>query len=509
VNIRLPQPLRFTVGGATIVPIEAANMDDLTKQIAARYPELAARVLNGGAFGPFVTVFVDGEDARFLERDADLSKVKTIEILPAMSGGATTEAAPSVFARASKAVHGSFIDETIGIVFRGHPDTIIFAVGSPAAKALEMARTDQLVADVLSRDGVLPLGYGTTEGDDDLREIVASEARSWKIDAPVDGVIITAGALQAIDMTIRLFVQPGDLAVVESPAFANSLSALRNAGARILEVPIDDGGFDPDRARRMLAERGERAKLFLVVPNFQNPSGATMPLARRNELIALAREQGSVIVEDDPYRELRYRGEALSSLASLAPDTVVNIGSFSKTFLPGLRVGWAIAPVQTIHSLAQVKQTMDSNTSMMSQRIVVAFYRRGGVPEHLDALRAMYREKQARARAALTREFAGTGVTWNDPEGGFYFWVRLPGGLSARRLFAAALDERVAFVPGDAFTVEVDQTSNFRFSYSSPTPDRIDEGVRRLRRAFDRISSAATPSGAEAGRGDARRQSSR
>ena len=484
-NIRLPQPLRFTVGGQTTIPIEAKSLPELTKAIAATYPELAARVLDGDGFGPFVTVFVDGEDVRFLEANADLTTAKTIEILPAMSGGATTAA--GILMQAAREIHGSFIDETIGIVARAHPDTVSFAVGGPANKALEMARTEELAADVLSRDGMVPLGYGVTEGDDDLREIVAEHARVRGIEVQAASVIVTAGGLQAVDIAVRLFINPGDLAVVESPGFANALSALRNQGARILEVPVDADGLDVERAAQLLKERGERPKLFFVVPNFQNPSGVTLSLKRRHALLALARSYGAVILEDDPYRELRYRGAELDPLAALADDGVVNIGTFSKTLLPGLRVGWAIADPQVIAGMSRAKQTMDSNTGMFSQRLVVAFHRRGGVAEHLDALRALYSEKQARTRAALAREFNGTGVTWNDPEGGFYFWMTLPQGMSARRLLDVALEERVAFVPGDAFSITTDLTNTFRLSYSSPTPDRIDEGVARLRRAFDRI----------------------
>ena len=485
-NLRLPAPLRATVGGATTVPLEAATLADVARQIAARYPELAARVLRDGAFGPFVTVFVDGEDARFLAPDANVSAVRTIEILPAMSGGdATTEL--GLLDQVAREIHGSFIDETIGIVARAHPDTVSFAVGSPAPEVLRMARAEELAAEVLSRDGLAPLGYGITEGDPELREIVAATAREWGLQATADDVSITVGAIQAVDIAFRIFIRPGDLAVVESPGFANVLSGLRNHGARLLEVPVDEQGMDVDEAARLLRERGERPRLFFVVPNFQNPSGATLSLERREKLVALARSYDAVVIEDDPYRELRFRGEHLTPIAALSRDGVVSIGTFSKTFLPGVRIGWAISDAPTVRRFASAKQTMDSCTSMLNQRIVVAFHRRGGVPEHLARLRALYAEKNARARAALAEHFAGTGVSWTDPDGGFYLWVTLPRGMSSRRLLDVALEERVAFVPGDAFGVERDLSGSLRFSYSSPSPDRIEEGVVRLRRAFERV----------------------
>jgi 2-aminoadipate transaminase len=195
-----------------------------------------------------------------------------------------------------------------------------------------------------------------------------------------------------------------------------------------------------------------------------------------------------VVVEDDPYAALRYRGDDVPPLAALGGAEVVSIGTFSKTFLPGLRVGWVIAQGQVIARMSRAKQTMDSSTGTLAQRIVLEFHRRGGVDAHIGRLRELYRDKQDRARTALARELAGTGITWNDPQGGFYFWVRLPRHITARSLLDVALEEGVAFVPGDAFAIDADHTSALRFSISAPTPDRIDEGVRRLRRAFDRLA---------------------
>jgi len=205
-------------------------------------------------------------------------------------------------------------------------------------------------------------------------------------------------------------------------------------------------------------------------------------------LLALAASHDAVVVEDDPYAALRYRGDDLPPLAALGGAEVVSIGTFSKTFLPGLRVGWVIAHTDVIARMSRAKQTMDSSTGTLAQRIVLEFHRRGGADAHVGLLRELYREKQDRARAALARELAGTGIAWNDPDGGFYFWVRLPETVSARALLEVALEEGVAFVPGDAFAIDADHGNALRFSISAPTPDRIDEGVRRLRRAFDRLA---------------------
>ena len=387
-------------------------------------------------------------------------------------------------------IHGSFIDETIGIVARQTRDTVSFAVGSPSREALDLVGAADLASAVIGREGASALGYTITEGEPELREAVAHEARRRGVRAHAEEVLISAGALQGIDLLCRVYLRPGDVVVTESPAFANALSAFRNHGARVLEVPVDDEGIDVHQAARLLRSEGIRPRMFFVVPNFQNPTGETLSERRREALCALAASCGAVVVEDDPYALLRYRGHDIAPIASLAVKAdVVSVGSFSKTFLPGLRVGWVIAPRDVVSRMAAAKQTMDSSTGTLAQRMVLEFIRRGGTETHIGSLRALYREKQERAGAALAREFAGTGVRWNDPEGGFYFWVQLPGGMDARALLDVALEEGVAFVPGQAFTVERDHRSALRFSISAPTPDRIDEGVRRLRRAFDRMSA--------------------
>ena len=387
-------------------------------------------------------------------------------------------------------LHGSFIDETIGIVARQTRDTVSFAVGSPSREALDLVGAGEIASTVIAREGAAALGYTITEGEPELREAVASAARDRGVRATADEVLVSAGALQGIDLLCRVYLRRGDVVVAESPAFANALSAFRNHGAEVVEIPVDEEGMDVHHAARLLRRERIRPRMFFVVPNFQNPTGQTLSERRREALCALAASCGAVVVEDDPYALLRYRGNDVPPIASLAVKAdVVSVGSYSKTFLPGLRVGWVIAPTDVVRRMAAAKQTMDSSTGTLAQRMVLEFLRRGGADAHVDRLRDLYREKQERARVALAREFAGTGVTWNDPEGGFYFWVRLPDGMDARGLLDVALEEGVAFVPGRAFTLSHDHSSALRFSISAPTPDRIDEGVRRLRRAFDRMAS--------------------
>ena len=385
-------------------------------------------------------------------------------------------------------VHHSLIDDLLAVVVAQTRDTVSFAMGSPAPEALALVGVEELVAAVAARRGAGVYGYGVTEGEAELREIVAADARARGIPATVEHVIITGGALQAIGMLCRVLAHPGDTAVTEAPSFGNSLNTLRHAGLRLLEAPVDDDGLDVDAAAALVASSGAVPRLFLVNPTFQNPTGSTLSLARRRALVALAERSGAVIIDDDPYRELRSRGRDLPALATLAaPERVVSVGSFSKTIVPGFRVGWVVAEPRIVRRIAAVKQSIDGCASPIGQQVIAELHARGRMPAHLEALRALYAAKRDRARAALAREFAGTEVRWNDPDGGFYLWVRLPAGMDAHRLLERGLEEGVAFVPSSAFSVARELPSAIRLSYASPKLERIDEGIARLRRAFDRV----------------------
>ncbi|MDO8506524.1 MAG: PLP-dependent aminotransferase family protein [Candidatus Limnocylindria bacterium] len=388
-------------------------------------------------------------------------------------------------------VHHALIDDLLAVVVAQTRDTVSFAMGSPAPEALALVGVAELVAAVAARRGPGVFGYGVTEGEAALREVVAADARAHGLTATtVDNVMITGGALQAIGMLCRVLAHAGDAVVTEAPSFGNSLNTVRHAGLRLLEAPVDDEGLDVDAAAALIRSSGVRPRIVLVNPTFQNPTGSTLSLVRRRALVALAEEHGAVIIDDDPYRELRSRGTDLPALATLAsPQRVVSVGSFSKTIVPGFRVGWAIGEPSLVRRLAAVKQSIDGCSSPIGQQVIAEFHARGRMPAHLAQLRSLYAAKRERARAALAREFAGTDVHWNDPDGGFYLWVRLPAGMDAHRLLALGLEEGVAFVPSSAFSVGRELPSAIRLSYAHPTLPRIDEGVTRLRRAFDRLTT--------------------
>ncbi|HUG56338.1 MAG TPA: aminotransferase class I/II-fold pyridoxal phosphate-dependent enzyme, partial [Candidatus Limnocylindrales bacterium] len=281
-SVRLPATLRPTVGGRSTISLEADDLTGLERAIAREFPELAARVLQGGVFGRFIVIFVDGEDWRFLGPNPDLRSAKTVELMPAISGGSVV-ALPER-QRGRNELFGSFIDETIGIVARQTKDIVSFAVGAPAREAIDLVGAEALAADVIRREGAAALGYTMTEGEPELRELVAAQARTRGLAVDAHEVLISAGALQAIDLACRLYLRPGDLVVAESPGFANALSAFRNRGARVLEVPVDHEGLDVGEAARLLRHAGARARMFFVVPNFQNPTGVTLSERRREAL---------------------------------------------------------------------------------------------------------------------------------------------------------------------------------------------------------------------------------
>ncbi|MSQ37045.1 MAG: PLP-dependent aminotransferase family protein [Chloroflexi bacterium] len=386
-------------------------------------------------------------------------------------------------------VHHSLIDDLLAVVVAQTRDTVSFAMGSPAPEALALIGVEELVAAVAERHGPGVFGYGVTEGEAALREIVAADARARGLTATTpEHVMVTGGALQAIALLCRVLAHPGDAAVTEAPSFGNSLNTVRHAGLRLIEAPVDDDGLDVAAAATLLRAAEVRPRIVLVNPTFQNPTGSTLSLARRRALVALAEEHGAVIIDDDPYRELRSRGTEVPALATLAPpERVVSVGSFSKTIVPGFRVGWAIGEPSLVRRLAAVKQSTDGCTSPIGQQVIAEFHARGRMPAHLTALRSLYAAKREQARAALAREFAGTGVGWNDPDGGFYLWVRLPAGMDVHRLLTLGLEEGVAFVPSSAFSITRELPSAVRLSYAHPSLERIDEGIARLRRAFDRL----------------------
>jgi 2-aminoadipate transaminase len=394
------------------------------------------------------------------------------------------------FAARAAGITGSLIDSSIALLQRRQQPTISFAMGCPAAEAIPSATIAELAAGILHDSGCEVLTYGPTEGEASLRRDLLDFLAESGQAISGDRLIITAGGTQGLDLVAKLFVDPGDLVIAEQPSYTNGTAIVAGYQGRILRCSMDDAGMQVERLPALIAAAGKRPKLAYVIPNSQNPGGTTMSLARRHLLLELAERHGFLILEDDPYGLLYFDRPPPESLLSLdrGRGRVIAVHTFSKILSPGLRVGWIVAPPVAIERMIAAKQGLDTCTNPLGQRIIARFLAGGRMVQHLAILRAAYRLRRDAMLAALSESFAGLQATrWTKPDGGFFVWMELPGDISTDALFALALDEGVAFVPGSAF-LEADGPGNaMRLCFANSTPAEIAEGVRRLRRAVERM----------------------
>jgi 2-aminoadipate transaminase len=395
----------------------------------------------------------------------------------------------SRYAQRTRGIQSSAIRELLK--FTQRPEVISFAGGLPASEVFPADRFREACCKVLAEKSHVALQYGATEGYEPLREMIARHIARYGIKAKSENVLITSGSQQALDLIGKLFLNPGDRVLVEAPTYLGALQAFNVYGADYLSVPSDDDGLRSD-----LLEAPLRAgpKFMYVLPNFQNPGGTTLSESRRHELVSLADKYGIPIVEDDPYGQLRYEGEHLTPLVVLDRENlrrdqgysignVLYLSTFSKTLAPGLRLGWIVAPPEVISKLVQLKQGADLHTSTFVQMVAHEVARDNFLDEHVKLIRRVYRERRDVMLDALTQFFPAE-VTWTKPKGGLFLWVTLPAGANAQKLFEAAVRENVAFVPGDCFYAPNGHADlgrrQMRLNFSSPQPEQIKEGVRRL-----------------------------
>jgi DNA-binding transcriptional MocR family regulator len=357
-------------------------------------------------------------------------------------------------------------------------DVISLAAGMAAPELYPVEALMEIENEVMREEGRQTLQYGPTEGHYPLRESISRLMGSRGAQVAPEEVIILSGSQQGLDLVARVFLDPGDVVIVEEPTFFCALQVFRAAGARVIGVPVDKGGMRLDVLEPLLARY--TPKLIYTLPTFQNPSGTTLGLDRRRRLLDLAYRHQVPILEDDPYGELRYEGNPLPSLKALDQHGyVLYLSTFSKMLLPGLRIGWLAAPRPVIHQIALAKQLVDLHSNNPAQRIIDRYLRRNLLEAQLARARDEYRLRRDVMLHSLEK-CAPTGLAWNRPEGGIYLWCRLPDNVSSSRLLAAAAQRRVAFVPGDAFHVGGIGQEYVRLNFSLPTPDRIREGITRL-----------------------------
>lgn len=420
----------------------------------------------------------------------DVTTISDLEVLPTkgISGPAADGALP--LAERADGLIGSVIDSSTSLLAAQTHDIVRFAMGAPAPEAMPVQQFRTIYAEVLDAGSFT---YGATEGEPGLIDAIVKEyARVGEAVDP-ERIVVTSGGMQGLDLAFKLFVDPGDLVVVESPTYTNGSATALSYGAELLEVPVDDDGMQVDELERLVATTGRTPKVIYTIPNFQNPSGVTLSADRRRRLIELAHQWGSIILDDDPYHLLRFSGSELPGFAQLSPDDpqVFSVRTFSKIMAPGLRVGWVNADRRLRQLLIHAKQAMDTCTNVPNQHVITEYLNRGGLDADLTRLRESYRGRKEAMQRALT-DHLGDRVRSTDPEGGFFLWVTLQGKDSAvdvRELFEAALAEGVAFIPGTALSPSERFADAFRLCFASESPERIDEGVRRLTRALDRFGT--------------------
>ena len=384
------------------------------------------------------------------------------------------------YAHGTRAMTASEIRALFAVAAR--PEIVSLAGGMPFTAALPLDVVGDVMSEVLAKEGPAALQYGGGQGDPRLREVLVDLMRREGIHASGGDIVVTAGSQQALDLLARMFCDPGDVIVAEGPSYVGALSAFSQYQAQVRHVRLDDDGLDPDELNdelHRLSAEGRRVKFLYTVPNFHNPAGVTLSDERRDRVVEIARRHDVLILEDNPYGMLGFESDPPTTLRGRDPDNVVYLGTVSKTFCPGLRIGWVLAPPAISERLVLVKEAADLCSSNFAQAVAYRYFADYPWQQTLKALRDVYRERRNVLLDSLSEDFP-TEVTWTHPQGGFYVWVRLPERLDAKAMLAKAITARVAYVPGGSFFADGQGSSYLRLSYCFPPPDRIREGVRRL-----------------------------
>jgi 2-aminoadipate transaminase len=361
------------------------------------------------------------------------------------------------------------------------PEVVSLAGGMPTLDALPLDEVGDIVRRCAEESAATALQYGSGQGDILAREQITDVMTTVGATVDPDDVVVTTGSQHALDLLVRVMVDPGDVVVVESPSYVGALGVLRSYEADVRHVATDADGVVPEALVDLVAaERtaGRRVKALYVVPHHQNPSGVTTSAARRDALVEACRRLDLLLVEDDPYALLGFDSEPLPAMQVRDGDGVVYLGSFSKTFAPGLRVGWAVAPPALRAKLVLAAEASVLCPSAFSQRVVATYLRSSDWRAHVKVLRSLYRERRDALLGALARHLPDAEVT--RPDGGFFTWVGLPPGVDAAAMLPRAVAARVAYVPGTAFHADGGGAAHARLSFCYPPPERIVEGVRRL-----------------------------
>ncbi len=358
------------------------------------------------------------------------------------------------------------------------PEVVSLAGGMPYVEAIPHDDVLDAMRAALDHFGPSALQYGGGQGDPALRERLVELMAEEDVTGDPDDVVVTTGAQQALDLLGKVFIDPGDLIAVEAPAYVGALTAFGAYEPRFLQIEVDDDGMIVGQLEEALVA-GEWPKFVYTCPNFGNPAGVTLSYERRARLVSLCREIGIPIIEDNPYGLLRFEGSPMPAIRTLDPDNVIYLGTVSKVFSPGVRVGWAMAEQSVVQRLVLAKEAADLCGSSLNMAITERYLASDRWRPNLAALVDTYRSRRDAMIETIEETFPD-GATWTHPHGGFYVWVSLPEWVDTRALLAAAVERRVAYVPGTAFYPDGRGADKMRLAFCHPTEDRIREGVARL-----------------------------
>jgi 2-aminoadipate transaminase len=382
------------------------------------------------------------------------------------------------FSERAQQLQSSVIREILKVTVR--PEVISFAGGLPSPATFPVERMRAAYDAVLAREGKVALQYGPSDGYAPLREWIANSLSTDGLKIVPEQVLMVSGSQQGLDLLGKVLVDEGSKVLVETPSYLGALQAFSVYRPQFASVPGDEQGLLPDE----VAKVGQGARLLYALPNFQNPTGRTLPVERRFALVEACARLGVPLIEDDPYGALSYRGEPQPKMLTMNPGGVIYMGSFSKVLTPGIRLGYVVAPLPLVRKLEQAKQAADLHTAQITQMVVHEVIKDGFLAGHIPTIRRLYADQCNVMLQALAEHFPAS-ATWTRPEGGMFIWVTLPKHIDSMQLLDEAVAELVAFVPGAPFYANAPQRNTLRLSFVTVPPERIREGVAKLGRLIN------------------------
>ena len=383
------------------------------------------------------------------------------------------------FSVRAQEMKASAIREILKITER--PDVISFAGGLPAPELFPIQALKKACAKVLDTYGPKALQYSLTLGVLPLRQILAERLSKKGLTLTVDNIFITGGSQQGLDLIGKVFLNEGDAVLCENPTYLGAIQAFNVSRPKYVTVEMDEEGMIVEQAEEKIKKH--KPRFIYVVANFQNPSGITLSLEKRKQLVKLAEKYHVPIIDDNPYGELRYVGEDIPSLKSLGGDAVIELGTFSKIVSPGLRIGWGIVSTEVMTMFERMKQGADLHTNTFAQYVLYEYIKEGNLDRHIEEIKVAYSERRDVMIEALKEHFPEN-VKWHEPGGGLFLWVELPEGVSATALLDEAVNQKVAYVPGKPFYPYEDKDNTLRLNFSNANPEMIKEGIKRLGKVF-------------------------